>query len=163
MLRNMRRVSIIIFLICILLSCKSKNKEKDKRIGREIKSKTSVAFIGEYNEFSGPCMQRDDMRVRYLISEFLVKKDYQKNIKCKSIAINIAMIPESDNVLKDLREGEDYIVLLNPSTSSMAIISDSMGVFNHETALRDTEIIAIFMAEDFSGSDSILVFPRPPH
>ncbi len=123
----------------------SKKEEQGKGmlIIHKLKRKPTVALIGKFFQGRSPCVQHGEERDWFLESGFTIEHDSFRNIKCKHILINTAMLPKTGLVEKNLVEGETYSVSLKPSEDSMKIIQDENGRFTYFNALSGKEILAI--------------------
>lgn len=77
-----------------------------------------------------------------LESWFQIRKVYQGKVGGKSIYINSAMLPKTEEVSEKLKVGRGYLILLRPSEESMKVIKAGEYVPVWD-ALHSEEIIAI--------------------
>jgi len=113
------------------------------QLPEQVREKATLIITGTYGEGRSPCIFMPDGSRRWaLVSWFNVTKVYRGKVGGKSISINSAMLPKTEDVSGKLEVGHKYLVLLRPNDESMKLIKAGGHVPFWE-ALSDEEIIAI--------------------
>jgi hypothetical protein len=113
------------------------------QIPEQVREKATVVISGTFGEGRSPCIfLPDGTRVWARESWFNLKKVQRGKVGGKTIAINTAMLPETEYVSRKLERGRDYLVLLRPDSESMKMIREGQYLSFRE-ALCSEEIIAI--------------------
>jgi len=135
------------FLIAVLLlTLVPQNQELPRefhQIPEHVRDKATVIVSGTYAQGRSPCIfMPDGSRVWARENWFRITKVYQGKVGGKSIYINSAMLPKTEEVSEKLEVGRNYLVLLRPNEKSMELIraGEYVSVFN---AMHGEEIIAI--------------------
>jgi hypothetical protein len=113
------------------------------QLPKEVRDKATIIVTGTFAQGRSPCIFRPDgSRVWALESWFQITKVYRGKVGGKSIYINSAMLPKTEEVSAKLQVRHNYLLLLRPSEESMKIIKAGERVPVWD-ALEGEEIIAI--------------------
>lgn len=133
----------IVLLLSTLVAQNQNLPDEFYQIPETVRAKATLIVSGTYGKGRGPCILRPDgTRAWMLESWFQVKEVYLGKVGGKSIYINSASLPKTQEVSEKLEVGRSYLVLLRPSEESVKAIAAG-GHVTVWDALSDEEIIAI--------------------
>jgi hypothetical protein len=130
-------------LLLIPVPQNQKSPEEFYQIPEHVRAEATIIVTGTYAQGRSPCIFMPDGSRRWALENwFRIKKVYKGKVGGKSIHINSAMLPKTEEVSEKLEVGRDYLVLLRPNEKSMEMIraGEHVSVFN---AMRGEEIISI--------------------
>ena len=131
----------------MLLSMTTQNNqnlpEEFYRLPVETRTKATLIISGTYGRGRTPCFPRPDgTRVWFIDSWFQLHDVYRGEVGDKHIRINAAMLPKTEFVQQDLKDGQKYLVLLHPQPDNLRSIATKDGL-SFWDSLSGDEILAI--------------------
>ena len=139
----MNQLLSLALLLVVPVSQNQKLPDAYYQLPQQIREQATIVATGKYGWGRTPYVwMRDGTQVFARTSWFQITKVYRGQVGGRSIYINSSMLPNTKYVSAKLAVGQNYLVLLRPTTKSLKVLK-KRETFPIRDDLHDEEILAI--------------------